>query len=122
MLEDERRKRSRVETHRHAEFICTNGDIIPLTTENISLKGLLALPENQIVTGGNGIVRMILTPELSIEAECHVIRSDAKGIAIEFKLMSPESFLHLRNLVRYNAPDADTIDFELQTSMSKTHN
>ena len=77
MLEDERRKRSRVETHRQAEYICANGTVIALTTENISLNGLLAQPEKQITTDDNGIVRMYLTSELSIEAESNVIRSDA---------------------------------------------
>jgi len=28
--------------------------------------------------------------------------------------MDEQSFLHLRNLVRYNAPDADQIDAELK--------
>ncbi|MBU1040200.1 MAG: PilZ domain-containing protein [Proteobacteria bacterium] len=111
---DNHRRRSRVTTHIIANFLRQGSVLHPLVTQNISLKGMLAGPQAEIRTGELGVVRIDLSPEASIEIECQVIRSDAHGVAIDFKPMDEESFFHLRNLVRYNAPDADQIDAELK--------
>lgn len=113
-MDANRRRRSRVDTHIPASFLQTNGEEVRLSICNISLKGLLALPEALAKTGTTGLIRIELSPEAIIEVESTVIRSDGTGVAIDFRGMEPESFLHLRNLVRYNAPDADQIDAELK--------
>jgi len=113
-MDANRRRRSRVDTHIPASFITPDGKEARLLVCNISLKGLLAVPEAMVHTGASGVLRIVLSPEAVIEIESKVIRSDATGVAIDFMPMEPESFLHLRNLVRYNAPDADQIDAELK--------
>jgi len=115
-MDAERRKRIRVATHRVVDFIAKCGDSTEIETENISLKGLLAAPNNKIRNSDTGIIRIALGLDVVIELECHVIRSDAKGIAIQFLSMDPQSFVHLRQLVRYNAEDADIVDMELNKS------
>jgi hypothetical protein len=112
-MDDNRRRRSRVMTHITAHYLQKGGEVFPLVTQNISLKGLLAKPQARIATDESGVIRIELSPEACIEMECHVIRSDRTGVAIDFLPMDEESFFHLRNLVRYNAPDADAIDAEL---------
>lgn len=112
-MDENRRKRIRVETHRVVDFTSLSGEVTPLETRNVSLKGLLAAPSKQIQTGDKGTITISLGTDVSIETECTVIRSDAQGLAIQFLGMEPQSFMHLRNLVRYNAEDADEIDFEL---------
>jgi len=114
-MDDNRRRRSRVCTHVLANFLQKGTRQYPLVTQNISLKGMLAKAQPGIITGEPGIIRIDLSADASIEIECEVIRSDANGVAIDFKPMDEESFFHLRNLVRYNAPDADQIDSELKT-------
>jgi len=113
-MDANRRRRSRVDTHITASFTTPDGKEVRLLVCNISLKGLLAAPEAQVQTGAAGILRITLSPQAVIEIESKVIRSDESGVAIDFMPMEPESFLHLRNLVRYNAPDADQIDAELK--------
>ena len=113
-MDQNRRRRSRVDTHFQATFTRAGGEPAPLVTQNISLKGLLAKPVNRIVSGDTGLVHITLATDAAITIECRVIRSDASGVAIDFMPMDEQSFFHLRNLVRYNAPDADQIDSELK--------
>ena len=54
---------------------------------------------------------------LGHEAEIHLIASAVQnypdGIAFQFvKILGPESYGHLRNLVLYNAPDTDSVEDE----------
>lgn len=112
-MPDERRRRSRVNTQFDAMYHGRTGRTVSLVTENVSLKGLLAEPTPHIGSGELGQVVLTLASDVRIETECRVIRSDGRGVAIEFTEMEPRSFLHLRNLVRYNAPDADIIDEEI---------
>lgn len=113
-MDDNRRRRSRVDTHFQATFTRPGGEPVDLVTQNISLKGLLAEPASHIASGDRGLVRITLSSVALIIIECRVIRSDDTGVAIDFLPMDEESFFHLRNLVRYNAPDADQIDAELK--------
>jgi len=113
-MEENRRRRSRVSTHITAQYLQKGSTVYHLNTENISLKGMLTKPQPGISTGEIGVIRIELSSEASIEIECEIIRSDATGVAIDFKPMDEDSFFHLRNLVRYNAPDADQIDDELK--------
>ncbi len=111
---DNKRRRSRVNTHVTAFYLQKGTRVYPLVTQNISLKGLLAMPQPGIGTGELGVIRIDLSSDAGIEIECQVIRSDTTGVAIDFRPMDEDSFFHLRNLVRYNAPDADQIDAELK--------
>lgn len=112
-MDTNRRSRSRVEIHRDVVFVPNAGDAIELETRNLSLKGMLAGPNPRIKTNEAGLVRITLAEDAVIETDCVIVRSDEGGIAVRFVAMEPESFLHLRNLVRYNAEDADRIDQEL---------
>lgn len=114
-MDANRRRRSRVHTSLAAGFTPEGGREVRLLIDNISLKGLLAVPEALVITGSQGMVRIALSPNAVIRVEAKVIRSDASGVAIDFLPMDEQSFFHLRNLVRYNAPDADQIDAELKT-------
>ena len=108
------RRRSRVHTQVTANYLQQGNTVFPLVTQNISLKGMLARPQPGIHAGELGVVRIDLSSEAGIEIECEIIRSDSTGVAIDFRPMDEQSFFHLRNLVRYNAPDADQIDAELK--------
>lgn len=114
-MDANRRRRSRVATHFTVNFAQPGARAVQLVTSNISLKGLLAEPEPLVKGGADGKLRIVLTSDAMIFLDCRVIRSDATGVAIDFLPMDEQSFFHLRNLVRYNAPDADQIDEELKT-------
>jgi hypothetical protein len=111
---DDNRRRSRVATHIAAGLTQAGGPTVELATRNISLKGLLAEPAAGVRAGATGVLRIRLGTDAVIRIDCRVIRSDVEGVALDFLPMDADSFFHLRNLVRYNAPDADAIDAELQ--------
>jgi len=113
-MDANRRRRSRVDLNLAASFTPGGEPAAQLLICNISLKGLLAVPEANVKTGSMGVVRITLAKDAVIQIECKVIRSDASGVAIDFMPMDEASFFHLRNLVRYNSPDADQIDAELK--------
>lgn len=113
-MEANRRRRSRVDMNIPATFTTDAGPAVQILVCNISLKGLLAVPEESIQPGAKGVVRITLAQDAVITVECQVIRSDKSGVAIDFMPMDEDSFFHLRNLVRYNAADADQIDDELK--------
>jgi hypothetical protein len=112
-MDANRRRRSRVATHFTVSFTPLNRPPVTLVTRNISLKGLLAEPDSTLAAGDTGLLRISLGAGASIEIECRVIRNAASGAALDFLPMDADSFFHLRNLVRYNAEDADDIDAEL---------
>lgn len=49
-----------------------------------------------------------------IEIDGKICRSDAGAIAIQFTRIDPDSLFHLRNVIRYNSPDADIVDNEIR--------
>ena len=53
-------------------------------------------------------------PGLGIDVSGMVMRADTGSVGIRFDTISPESLFHLHNLVRYNAPDPDRVDEEIQ--------
>jgi len=50
---------------------------------------------------------------ISINVDGEIIRSDQDTIAVKFTRIDPDSLFHLQNIVRYNSPDADTIEDEI---------
>jgi len=92
---------------------------------DISLGGcfLLASPETatgETVSMGPGdfcAVHIALTgttQDLVVKIDGEIARSGKDGIAVRFTSATPESLYHLRNIIRYNAMDADTIEQEIQ--------
>jgi hypothetical protein len=49
-----------------------------------------------------------------IRIEGSVIRSDNGDIAVKFISVDPESLYHLQMLARYNSPDPEKVDEEIQ--------
>lgn len=92
-----------------------------VVTENLSLKGMLCLvpAEMPVAVGDECLVRLPLSPDAVIEIEARAVRVDEVGnMALDFEAMDPDSFAHLRNVVRYAAADPDAIDEEIGTPSS----
>ena len=89
---ENKRRRSRVSTHVTAFYLQKGAKVYPLVTQNISLKGMLAMPQPGISTGGLGVIRIELSSDAGIEIECQIIRSDKTGVAIDFMPMDEDSF------------------------------
>lgn len=111
MFMENRRRRTRVEFHTHADIIMGERSFLSLKTQDLSLKGLSVGPLYGVQTGTNCQVVIHLLEGLLPEAELHlqgkVARADHDGVAIDFTSMDPETYLHLRKLVVLNASDPD---------------
>lgn len=110
---EEKRRRSRVSAHFEA-YVYFEGEKIPVSTRNISLKGALFAPEPRLGMDKDCTVIFVLAKDVTVRLKGVVVRSDVDGLAIDFESMDENAFFHLRNMVRYSAPDADQIDKELQ--------
>ena len=111
-MEEEKRKRTRVPVHFDAT-VKVGGATIPLETENISLRAMLCGADERLVEGGTGDVQIVLSPEAIIAARGKILRSNKEGVVIIFEDIDEDSFFHLKQLLQYNADDADRIDQEL---------
>lgn len=111
-MEKNRRRRTRVPVHIVAT-VQVGEEEITLETENISLGGMLCAPCPRIGVGEIVEIRLVLGSEVVIEAKASVVRSDEKGIALGFLNIDEDGFYHLKQLVQYNADDADRIEREI---------
>ncbi|MFP4391899.1 MAG: PilZ domain-containing protein [Desulfohalobiaceae bacterium] len=84
-----------------------------LQTRDISLKGLCCSPEPGLQPEQECHVELLLDQGPTLSIQGWIVRSDTQGIAIDFLRMPPETFQHLRNLIRLHAKDPDLIDQEL---------
>lgn len=64
----------------------------------------------KLIARPSGVVRTI-SPSIRIEGE--IVRTTPEGLAINFVRIDPESLFHLQNIVKYNSPDADIIESEI---------
>ena len=94
------------------------GRSIPCTeVRTLSMNGMFVRTSEQLPAGTECEITLSL---LETEAEIHLIASAVKnypdGIAFQFvKILGPESYGHLRNLVLYNAPDPEAVEQEFES-------
>lgn len=110
---EEKRRRSRVCAQFDA-YVYIDGEKIPVSTQNISLKGALFDPEPRLAAGRECTLVFTLAKDITVRLKGSIVRSDEEGMAIDFESMDEGAFFHLRNMVRYSSQDADKIDQELQ--------
>ena len=89
---------------------------------NLSMHGMLfqspeEIPPEKLIDAE--IFMEGTTSELRITVEGRVMRSDENGIAIAFKSVDIDSFIHLKNIVAYNIGDEDKIMKEFYDSLKK---
>lgn len=117
---EEKRRRSRVCAQFDA-YAYVEGEKIPLTTHNISMKGALFGPESRLAKGQDCTLVFTLSKDVQVRLKGRVVRAGDDGTAVDFESMDEQAFFHLRNMVRYSAMDADRIDDELQLPAFESH-
>lgn len=107
----ERRRFSRVSfeieavvMYKHKTFKCK--------VQNISLNGMFIKTPEKIPTGE--ILQMIISLTgdsscLSINLEGMVLRNTGEGLALQYKKVDLDSFIHLKSIVAYNVKDAEKV-------------
>ena len=109
----DKRKRTRVNTGIEATVGCGSPDRYQVRVRNISLKGVLCDREPRLGAVGECEFVIHLSDALLIRINASMVRNDEGGMALDFVSMDETAFFHLRNLVRYHAPDPDAIDREM---------
>ena len=113
-MSEEKRVRSRVAAAFDA-MVTLPGDAkrYAVRTRNLSLKGMLCDAEMCLAGKKSCLVTFTLNNAVSFQIEAQIVRCDPQGMGIDFVEMDETAFMHLRNLVRFQAGDPDAIDREL---------
>ena len=83
------------------------GEIGNLSLNGIFLNAPGALPVSEPVEGE--IFLSGTTSELALKMEGTVLRDSPEGLAIQFKGMSLDSFIYLKNIISYNRGDEEKV-------------
>ncbi|MFO7850156.1 MAG: PilZ domain-containing protein [Spirochaetia bacterium] len=119
-----KRDTTRVEFHTRAE-LRTGSEIISGKVEDLSLKGMFLIAEGspaKIEEGQEVMVTIQLSgtgSNLSFSLQGEVVRHDEEGVGIKFTEMEFDSFIHLRNVVAYNAGDDEKIMEEFYKTLEE---
>lgn len=49
----------------------------------------------------------------NVAVDGYIARSDGKSVGVKFTSIEPEPLAHLQNIIRYNSPDPDRIEDEI---------
>ncbi len=86
--------------------------------DNVSVGGCLVSLQPEYADHTTCTVKIELgqdqEQEPTILAHGNIIRHNDHQLAIQFTSIDPDSLFHLQNLIRYNSPDPDKVDSEIQ--------
>lgn len=106
-----------------AELSSGKTRVVSGSTTNVSLKGVYFTPDEWVPIGTDCQITIRFagpSSPLTIEGTGRVVRADEGGLGVEFLEMSLDSLEHLRNLVRYNAPDLPQVEREFAEQVGNT--
>lgn len=115
-MTQEKRHFTRVPFRVNAELKITDTLYKIETLENLSIGGCLLPLREEIETGTPCEIIIFLTgtnPQTYLKVEGHVLRTDIDTVAVRFTHIDPDSLLHLKSIIRYNAPDPDAVEEEI---------
>jgi len=88
------------------------GETIKGQVENLSLNGMFLKTHEKISQDEAVEIKIFLSgasSDLSINLRGAVVRLDSDGVAIQFKEMDLDSFVHLKNILTYNRGDESEV-------------
>ncbi len=110
----ETRKRTRVTGHFKGR-IDLPGQSLAITTENVSLKGMLCDLEHPVASIEKGLpctVTLPLSEDVRLTIQGKIVRHTHAQVAVDFEGMDEDSYTHLRNIIRFSSQDPDMVDKE----------
>jgi hypothetical protein len=115
-MTDEKRRFSRIPFKVNAEV--SVGDQLFLVDEikNLGIGGGFFPIDEPVETGMPCRIEILLegsSSELIIYVAGEIIRNAPDGIAIQFTRIDPDSLFHLQNILRFNAPNPESIEDEI---------
>jgi hypothetical protein len=112
------REFSRIPLRLEVQLLFEDGSEVVGEGVDLSLKGTFCKTTERPEVGARCTVALTFNSgddnKLSFYASGRVARLADNGLAVEFLELEIESFYHLRNLIRYNAPDPEVIDQEFE--------
>jgi len=101
---EEKRSFTRIPFQSEAIVKCSQKTLV-CDLENLSLNGLLLKTPEPISVNEPVELEILLSgssSELSISLQGIVVRQAEEGVAVQFRKMDLDSFIHLKNVVSYN--------------------
>jgi hypothetical protein len=116
-MAEERRKKTRVQFTTQVIVKTEESEIVTeANSEDISIKGIFVNTEKKIPAGTSCDVKILLTgtsTRLALNIKGVITRQDETGLGIVFDSMDLDSYIHLKNIVLYNASDPEDIEREM---------
>lgn len=115
-MNDDNRRFTRIPFKMHTEIIISGESYTTYDITNLSIGGCLLPLQIEVdeATPCQITIRLEGTTEdMAIRIEGEIVRTTPKGLAINFVRIDPDSLFHLQNIVKYNSPDADVIESEI---------
>lgn len=117
--EHSQRRFSRIPLPFPARLIVDNTEVYDIRElANLSIGGCLVPLDVEIARGASCKITIRLTGGLGntpVNIAGKAVRHDREYVAIQFTAIAPDDLHHLQNLIRYNAPDPDQIDDEINS-------
>jgi hypothetical protein len=116
-MEEERRKRTRVHFTTQVIVKTDKSEIVAeANSEDISIKGIFVNTEKKVPVGTPCDIEILLTgmsTKLALTIKGVITRQDESGLGIAFDSMDLDSYIHLKNIILYNASDPEDIEKEM---------
>lgn len=111
----EHRRFNRADYHTRG-YLEIDGKIVHFGIINISLKGILVVPEDPGLCRKNMVVPLIIqlsSTDIEIRTTAKLLHMEDHHLGFRFEEIDVESMIHLRRLVELNSDSADQIAEEL---------
>ena len=116
-MNEERRKKTRVHFRTQVIIKTEKSEIVAeANSEDISIKGVYVNTEKKIPVGTPCDIEILLTgtsTRLALTINGVITREDSSGLGITFDSMDLDSYIHLKNIIMYNASNPDDIEKEM---------
>ena len=114
---EERRQKTRVHFETHVIIRTQESEIrAEADSEDISIKGIFIKTQDKIPEGTPCDLEILLTgssTRLALTVKGTITRQEETGLAIGFDSMDLDSYMHLKNIILYNASDPEEVEKEM---------
>lgn len=83
---------------------------------NLGVGGCFLPVEYELREGASCQVVILLSGsdgDVTVQVEGIVVRCEPQGVAIQFTKIDPDNLFHLKNIIRYNITDSESIENEI---------
>lgn len=109
---DNKRRFSRVRVPFDVSLTDANGACIAGSLRDVAIQGVFITCSPSFAHGTTVDVDIALhggEEDIHVESQGEVVHREEDGLGVRFTAIDPDSVAHLRNLIAYNADDADRI-------------